>query len=117
MSKRNKNKRNKSQILQARHVFNQSSGSESTTGTAVMDGTNQPVNQATDGVKVYSASAAATAVVGNDRYHLHHVFTDLRFFYLTSALLAIILTAVYFWNQSSGIILTAGQELYKFLGI
>jgi hypothetical protein len=114
MSKRHKKKSNKSQILQARHVYNQTTGTSTTMTASSADQatTSSPVSIASNG----SVAAAADSNVG-DKFHLHHVYTDLRFFFLTTILLVVILVVIYFWDQSRGIILTEGQQLYKLLNI
>lgn len=104
-NKKKKNKFNKARIFQATQNLGQESSSLATAVTA---------NGQTTG------TSNANPLFQNKDRDQHedqfaHVMPDLKFFSFVAVLMLVILVVIYFYDASSGIILTAGQKIYDIL--
>lgn len=109
MGKKNKKKKkkkfNKAHILQA----TQNAGQPQKHSPVVSDNQN---NQKT------SHSPAVTMSMDSKQLdQFNHVLPDLKFFGLVAVMMTVILAVVYFWDASSGIVLTTGEKIYDLLNL
>lgn len=114
MGKKKKRKKNKlkGQILAASQSYareNHPAGSQLNTPTAGLNPAN-PVNSVIN-PSITPNSGSATSAAAS--HVIAHINTDLRFFFIVTIMMAVVLAGIYIWDQQSGIILQLGQKLYQ----
>lgn len=111
MGKKKNKKKNKlkAQILSASQSFSRADNYTPTPiGTPASPSFNTSPAVFPAGQAVHSNAASVV---------IKHINTDLRFFLFVTIAMAVILIALYFWDQQAGIVLQMGRKLYEILGL